>query len=157
VTVFVECNNDEALVRSLVIRNQRIVHVAGKVHVLRKLAECEVAALGIIDDDTGKQHSGYPKEMVKYCACENGFKLTLMRHSGVAGKSVVRIGPWLEQWLIDRAHDCRLSLDRYGLPTKASALHKTPHLDLNPEFIRFLSELASADDGMKLLGKWLNG
>ncbi len=156
-TVFVECNNDEALVRSLIVRQQRIVHVPGKVNVLRKLAQCQVAALGIIDDDTGKQHSGYPKEMSKYRELDSGYKLTLMRHSGLAGKSVVRVGPWLEQWLVDRAHDCRLSPKKYGLPASATALHKTSQLDLNPEFIRFLSELASADDGMKLLGKWLKG
>ena len=153
--VFVECYNDSALVLSLGIPIRQLGHEFNKVNVLRRLSQFEGDAVGVIDADTGKLHSGYPAEMAKYLEREKGYRLTRMVHGRNDRKSVVIIDPTLEEWLYARANDCKLQLTRYGLPPSASAMHKMPRYDRKPDFSCFLADLRDTDNGMKMLGKWL--
>jgi len=152
--VLVECYHDTALVRSLGIPVRRLGHENGKGNVLRSLAKWSGDAIGIVDADPGKQDST-PGEMVKYRARQTEHGLTRMTHSSDARKTLVVIGPTLEEWLLARAEASGLPLRDYALPESAHAMHKSPRCDLKPGFRRLLSTLAATDDGMKTLKKWL--
>ena len=154
--VFVECFHDSALARFMGIPLRQVGHENCKGNVLRSLAKWNGQAFGIVDADTGKLHSN-PAEMAKYDKQGGSHGLKLMRHRTDARKSLVLIDPTLEDWLFARASSCRLRLRDYELPESPHAMHEDPHCDRKPGFNRFLTELEAADDGMKLLRKWLGG
>jgi len=154
--VFVECFLDSALARFMGFPRRQVGHENCKGNVLRSLAKWDGQAVGIVDADTGKLHSN-PAEMAKYCGQGGSHGLKFMKYSTDDRKSLILIDPTLENWLFARANACRLQLRDYGLPESPHAMHDDPHCDGKPGFHRFLGDLLAADDGMKLLHKWLAG
>jgi hypothetical protein len=68
----------------------------------------------------------------------------------------IQVNPRLEEWLVERAAACKLTLSQYGLPQTARDMHKVVRCDLKPGFQRFLDDLLKADNGMKTLRTWLS-
>ena len=152
--VLVECYHDTAVVRSLGVPIRQVGHEHGKGNVLRLLGKCDGEALGVVDADPGKQDSN-PGAMAEYQQRDSAHGLTLMRYRADPLKSLVVIGPTLEDWFLARAGTCKFQLHNYGLPESAHAMHKSPRYDLKPGFHRLLADLAATDVGMKTLKTWL--
>jgi hypothetical protein len=155
VKVFVECYHDWALARAMGFSRPQLGHALTKANVLRQLAEFDGEAAGIIDEDAGKLHSNYARQMANYKECNNGYGLRLMSRSGDSRKSLVLIDPRLEEWLCARASARNFHFSKYGLSSSASALRNITRPDQNARFNQFLTDLAAEDNGMKMLGKWL--
>lgn len=151
--VLVECYHDAALVRALGVPVRSLGHEQGKGSVLLALAKWNGDAVGMVDADPGKQDS-IPGAMAKYRARETVHGLTLMAHVADARKSLVVIGPTLEDWLLARAQVLGIRLSDYGLPDSARSLHRSPRFDLKPRFHAFLTDLAR-DSGMATLKTWV--
>lgn len=151
--VLIECYHDAAVVRALGVPVRDLGHEHGKGNVLLALAKLNGDAVGMVDADPGKQDS-IPGEMANYRAKDAAHGLTFMAHVGDTRKSLVVVGPTLEDWLLARAQVAGLELSDYGLPDSARALHRNPRYDLKPRFQTFLADLAK-DIGMAKLRKWL--
>jgi len=152
--VLVECYHDVALVRSLGVPIRCVGHEMSKGNVLRALARCEGAAIGIVDADPGKPHSN-PSEMAKYRKDRDEHGLCLMKHKDEPRKSLVIVDPRLEEWLLARAEVCGIYPAEYRLPLTPRDMHRSARCDRKTGFATFLADLACKDDGLRALKVWL--
>ena len=92
--VLVECYHDTAVVRALGVTRQQLGHEHGKGNVLLALAKWRGAAVGLVDEDPGKQHS-VPGEMANYRQRLAAHGLTLLGHAADSEKRLIVVGPTL--------------------------------------------------------------
>lgn len=152
--IFLECNNDEFLIRILGFSRRQIFHVYNKGQVVRRVGK-ETRAIGIIDKDLDRDR---PKEMKNYIEVEdNGTNrdIILFQNKDDKGKRLIQISPYLEGWLLNRAKRNKINPKKFDLPDDPKKLHKTPKLKKNRHFREFLEKLIEKDSEIKILKKWI--
>jgi hypothetical protein len=150
--ILVECDPDEFLVRRLGFSRKAIKHESGKGNVLRKLKNNPRRSIGIIDEDPD---SNQPGEMSKYTEIETMGAIKLLERSGDPEKRIIKISPYLEHWLLQRARQNQISPKDYGLPENPREMHDITHIERNPKFQSFMEELIRKDSEIKTLKRWI--
>ncbi len=148
--IVVECYNDELLVKT--IGFSKIKHEGGKGRVLERVKK-NSGVIGIIDEDPD---SIQPPEISEYTEKESKstIKLLIIRYD--KHKRIIQISPYLEDWILNRARQNRISPRDFNLPNDSKELHNIPHVERKRDFQKFLVKLVEIDDEVAILRKWLN-
>jgi hypothetical protein len=152
--IFLECYNDEILVKSLGFTNKQISHQKCKGEVVKKVGKSS-GAIGIIDED---KKANEPKEMKNYKEIiENKADRTvkLLQKKDDKNKKLVQISPYLEHWLLNRARRNKIKPADFSLPDDPKKLHAIPNLERNKNFQKFLDRLIETDVEIQTLKKWI--
>jgi len=153
--IFVECDNDEALLRGLGIPKARFDHHASKPRVAKALqkAAANSGAIGLVDQDP---HAGPPPYLKEFVEVENaaGLGLRRLKHRK-DNKWLVEIQPDLEPWLYTTAKLADISPSTSHLPENYNVLHDHPkaHAKHLRDFVAGL--LRRGNPRMTKLAEWL--
>jgi hypothetical protein len=151
-TILVECDADETVLRALGVPKKRLLHLGGRNRVISRLRHLP-GAIGVIDEDPGTtQHLDMTSS---YHPCETREGLRLLRRQGKGGQKLIMVCPKLEDWLLARAKQARMKPETYGLPGDPDRLHSIPRYEKRDGFSRFLAELMRHDEGVAVLRRWL--
>ncbi len=149
--IVVECNLDEYLIKSLGFPGKRIKHEGGKGKVLEKVRKGN-SVIGLIDADP---ESPQPSDILNYETKESLETIELLFRKGDSAKRLIRVNPYLEQWLLNRARKSGISPQDYGVPEEGEALHSIPHPERTAKFRKFLEEIIKNDEEVRTLKSWL--
>jgi hypothetical protein len=151
-TVLVECNADEAVLRALGVAKQQLLHLGGKGNVINRLKKLP-GATGVVDEDPASAQARDLNNYQEEVQTTEG--LRLLTRQGKGGQRLILVCPKLEDWLIHRAKSMGVEPENYGLPTDPDRLHSIPRYEQKEGFCRFLAELKERDSGMHLLRRWI--
>jgi hypothetical protein len=154
IMIFLECNNDEILIKSLGFSRKQISHVYNKGEVVKRV-EKSVNAIGIIDKDLDRDR---PKAMNDYIEVENNRAngdIILFQKKDDKQKQLIQISPFLEHWLLNRAKKNKIKPKNFNLPDEPQKLHALTKLDRNKKFQKFLEKLIETDSEIQTLKKWI--
>ncbi|MDB6073252.1 MAG: hypothetical protein JWO89_892 [Verrucomicrobiaceae bacterium] len=123
--IYLECYNDEAVVRGLGVSRRNIEHEPGKTMDAASLQVSRHAqAIGLVDQDPGAPLPPYLRE---FKVIEEVTKLRLVRYQHSKDeKWLVEIQPDLEPWLYEAARAGGLKPKDYHLPENHRQLHDQP-------------------------------
>ncbi len=151
-TVLVECDADEAVVRTLGVPKQQLLHFGGKDKLINRLRNLP-GAVGVVDEDPSSHQ--HPDLKASYHETESGSGLRLLVRQGGGGQRLVVVCPKLEDWLLRRAEASGIRPEEYGLPSNPDHLHGIPRYERRAKFRPFLLRLIECDEGMRLLRQWI--
>ena len=137
--IYVECNTEESLVRSLTdFRRKEIVHeLQGKGGVCNRLSRTENCK-GLVDEDPS---SGQPRYLSELVVSDDRPALGLRRlQDAQRNNDVIVLCPRLEEWIIAAAESIDVRLADHGLPDRSNLLHRVINLDPT-KFERLLEAL----------------
>ena len=152
--IFLECNNDEFLIKSIGFTRRQIFHVYNKGEVVKRVGKA-ARAIGIIDKDLDRNR---PREMTEYIEVKSNRPdrdITLFQKKADQGKRLVQISPYLEEWILHRAKRNKINPEDFNLPNDSKKLHAMTNLDKNKNFQKFLKQLIAIDPEIKTLKKWI--
>jgi hypothetical protein len=118
--LFIECHNDAAVVTALGVPRRAYLHRDGKSRVAKALTKASAGSVGMIDEDP-HDHSKIP-DFSSY-VIEKRFSSFDLLFSKAQNKSLIRIRPRIEEWLVKAAEDVNVRLSHFHLPEGASQLH----------------------------------
>ncbi len=152
--IFLECYNDEAVLRGLGVPKRNIEHEPGKSLVAEALLRSRhEQSIGLVDQDPGAALPPYFREFKKVDELP---KLRLVRYQHPKDKKwLVEIQPDLEPWLYEAAKVASLKPKDFHLPESHRALHDNPraHAKHVKEFAEALVKAGSAH--LCQLQQWL--
>jgi len=152
--IFLECDNDEALLRGLGIPRSRLGHHAGKPRVAKALKITTFAgAIGLVDQDPGAVSHPY---LAEFQRIDERPELGLARSKHrTQDKWLIEICPDLEPWLYEAARQKGIRPKEFHLPENHSLLHS--HSKAHAAKVRqFVAQLVYCGcPRMKTLGDWL--
>lgn len=121
--MFVECNADEALVRYLTgLPRRQITHeLKGKFEICIRLSNLR-DEIGMVDEDPGNIQPPYLGRIRISENLESHGIRVLVDDS--RNNKLVVLRPKLEDWILRAARDSGLRMENYGLPDRASTLHR---------------------------------
>ena len=147
--IFLECNMDQMLIKSLGFSRKQISHQRCKGEVVKQVGRSQ-GGIGIIDEDPG---SPPPDEMKNYSKNQSKGTIKLFTNSNDKKKNLVQISPYLEHWLLERAKINKIRPEKsWGDPRK---LHGLTRLEKNKKFQEFLNDLIAVDTETQTLKKWI--
>lgn len=152
--IFLECFNDEAMVRALGFSKSQWLHELAKSRVAHALEISRNATdIALVDQDPGQSCPPYLREF-KVVESEPNLELCLYHHPQ-SGKRFIEIQPDLEPWLYAQAQTIGISPSTHHLPKRHEDLHKNPkkhrcHLE---NFVRAC--LAANSPHLAKLAEWL--
>lgn len=151
--IFLECNNDELLIKSLGFFRKQIFHVFNKGQVVKRVGK-ETRAIGIIDKDLDRDR---PKEMDDYVEVKDNRTgdIILFQKKDDKWKRLIQIAPYLEGWLLNRAKRNKINPKKFNLPDDPEKLHNTPRLKKDRNFQKFLEKLIETDSEIHTFKKWI--
>ncbi len=150
--IFVECNVDFTLVKSLGVSKKEITHSHCKGNVCNKLRKSNKSK-GMVDDDPGAAQPSYIKQL-ELKTNIYGIKLLLDRKNG---NLLIVLCPRLEEWVLKVARDEGVDVSDYNLPNNADQLHKVINSKLR-DFENLLSSLKAANsDALLALENFIKG
>ena len=136
--IFLECDNDEAVVRGLGFPRGAVEHHASKGRVAKFLQKAAGGKhFGLVDQDPGASPPGYFREF-EIIEEHPALRLRRYRHRRDA-KELIEIQPDLEPWLYAAAAQAGLKPKDFHLPERHSQLHDNPKAHA-----RKVSELVNA-------------
>jgi hypothetical protein len=154
--IFLECDNDEAVVRGLGFPRGSVEHHASKGRVAKFLQKATGGRhIGLIDQDPGSSPPAYFRE---FTITEQRPQLGLVRYRHrQEAKELIEIQPDLEPWLYAAAQQAGLRPKDFHLPERHSLLHDNPkaHARHVRSFIMALLEANSQH--LLTLQAWLSG
>lgn len=116
--IYLECNTDEILARSLSLPRKEIRHLRNKGEVCKRLqrsANCK----GLVDEDPG---SPQPRYIGGLRAVSEKYGVKHL-YDEKAKNSLIVLCPRLEEWILRAAKESKADLAKYGLPEDADILH----------------------------------
>lgn len=144
--VVVECDPDEALVLTLGLSRQEVVHQSSKGEVCNYHAKNNVR-IAMIDEDP---YSGQPKYLREFTIEQEKFEIRKLVHKR-NGKIIIIIKPRLEEWILARCFQSGINPEKFFLPSEAKRLKDVINLRLT-RFKELLNELKSKEnEGIKSL------
>lgn len=152
--IFLECDNDEALVRGLGFPRASLDHHSSKGRVAKALQKVAGGGhIGLIDQDPGSSPPGYFHEFV-IVEQDPAVALVRYRHR-LEEKELIEIQPDLEPWLYLAAQQAGMKLKDFYLPERHSQLHDNPKAYARRvgDLVKALLEAQSAR--LCLLREWL--
>lgn len=135
--LYLECYPDEALVKVLGRTRRQFEH-AGDIGGVCKLLGKHTERLGLVDEDPGKAHPTYLKNL-KSAGEQHRVKLLT---DPQRDNRVPIVCPRLEEWVVGMVHQHGLQLKRdFGIPASTGPeLHKVINQHL-PKFERVIERL----------------
>lgn len=136
--IFVECNPDYALVKSIMnIPEIEIIHAGGKSIVCKNL-ENKKNCKGMVDEDPRSPDPPYMKNLHP----ENDLpEHDLIRlRDNPNDNHIIVLRPRLEEWILEAANDANVDVRKYNLPNTANRLHRLINVNLE-NFESLLEEL----------------
>lgn len=152
--IFLECNNDELLIKSLGFSRKQIVHAHNKGEVVKRVGKA-ANAIGIIDKDLDRNR---PKVMNDYVEIKNNRTngdIILFQKKDDKQKRLIQISPFLEHWLLKRAKRNKIKPKNFNLPDDPQKLHGLSNLERNKKFQKFMEKLIETDSEIQTLKKWI--
>lgn len=151
--IFLECDNDEALVRGLGFPRKAFEHIPSKGRIAIRLKKAAKGTIGLVDEDPRSQPNPC---LAQFAAVDTRPQLGLRRlHHRAENKWLVEIQPDLEPWLYGTAKNAGISLSKHHLPEDYKALHKNPK-PFASRLIEFVATIkATGSERMKVLAEWL--
>ncbi len=152
--IFLECNNDEFLIKSLGFSRKQIFHVFNKGEVVKRVGK-SVKGIGIIDKDLDRDR---PKAMDDYIEVKNNRAngdIILFQKKDDKHKKLIQISPFLEHWLLNRAQKNKIKPKNFNLPDDPQKLHALTKLERNKKFQKFLEKLIETDSEIQTLKRWI--
>ena len=151
--ILVECKPDKLLVVVLAnISRREVRHAGNKFDLMKKLEKLD-GALGIIDEDPGKNQ---PKQLSEAMdiSTESVLKsdLKLMRYRG---NLVLVIRPRLEEWILKTMEELGISPKEFSIPKDPELLHATINYNLN-KLEKLLLKMREKRDKSKRLRSLVN-
>ncbi|MFM7485605.1 MAG: hypothetical protein ACKOC0_10400 [Cytophagales bacterium] len=134
--IVLECNPDEALVRTLGYSKREITHQPNKGQVFNYL-EKNHQACGIVDEDPGSANPGYFSHYIKQG--ETKFDVDFFLNIGTGAKLIV-LKPRLEDWVLKQAKQEGVEPDEFSLPPNGRQLHRIVNQRI-PKFEQMLHQM----------------
>jgi len=151
--IVVECYNDEFLIKTLVFSRPK--HEGCKGKVLEKVnKDRNPLVIGMVDEDPD---SHQPSSLRDYVQREGKSSIKLLVSKRDDRRRIVPISPFLEEWILQRARQNKISPSVFDLPNDSHALHSIPNLHKRLNFQKFLKYLVEKDAEMAALKEWLQG
>jgi hypothetical protein len=150
--IFVECDSDEVLVKTLGVAVEEISHKGskgGKPQVYNKLNE-DRNAKGMVDADPGCSPPPYDKEFERIEISED-VELKVDRNRN---NHLIVLHPKLEDWIISSAKKAQVRMKDYGLPNDSEGLQDVINFRLD-KFAKLVKKLKSKSSRVKQLKKLL--
>jgi len=144
--IYVECNPDKLLLKTLGVLKKHIVHAGGKSNICKQL-EKHKNCKALIDKDPGSPQPPYIKKL-KINEVHSREKIEILKDEK-NNNIVIMLDPRLEGWIIYVAKQVKISLERYGLSNDEGRLHRIINTNLN-NFKRLLDKLKQTEP-LKLL------
>lgn len=148
--IFVECNADKILVRSLGLRKKEIRHAYNKGNVCKKLEKSRNNK-GLVDEDPGSVQPSYIDKL-RLITIEDEIKVL---YDSKTKNYLLVLCPRLEEWILDLTKELKVNLHKYNLPEDASNLHKTLNTRLD-YFWNLISDIKNKSSKLKTLKRFLN-
>ena len=149
--IYLECNNDEFLIKSLGFPKKQVSHERCKGEVVKKVGK-KSYAIGIIDED---DRTNEPKDIKKYSVIQTKGCIKLFQKKDDKNKKLVQISPYLEHWILGRAKRNKIKPKDFNLPDDPKRLHSITNLERKPNFQKFLKKLIDTDTEIQTLKKWV--
>lgn len=149
--IFLECNTDEFLVKSLGFTRKQISHERCKGEVIKKVGKF-LPAIGIIDEDP---QSIQPRDMKKYKISQTLTNIKLYIAKNDKQKKIIQISPRLEEWILNRAKSNNINPKDFNLPDNPKRIHNISHLERHKGFREFLEKLIDVDSEINNLKMWI--
>lgn len=136
-TVYFECDNDEALLNIFSVNKKSKKHSFSKGNVCNSLKKVN-ASIGMVDEDPSTQQNKYIKELGKPIKETYSIKtfIDLKRNN-----KIVMLCPRLEEWLYSIAKSNKINPVDFGLPKLPEDLHKTEFIKIKNKLSTFLEKL----------------
>ena len=151
--VVIGCYLDEYVIRSLGFPKRSYKHESGKGKVLEQVRK-RPNAIGMVDEDPS---SNQPRDMENYVETASGPGLKLLTRKKDDGKRIIVIRPRLEEWILLRANQHRISPKDHGLPTDAHGWKSILHIEKGKSFQEFFQKLLdSNDEEIEKLREWIH-
>jgi hypothetical protein len=118
--IFCECFADEALLYSLGIAKNNIIHAKSIGEVVKK-ARKNINSIGLIDEDPGKTK---PRCLNDYCICSNQHNVILQTNFN--NSKIIALSPRLEEWIIEVCNVVNIDISEssiFMLSTNPDRLH----------------------------------
>jgi hypothetical protein len=153
--IFLECDNDEAVVRGLGFPRSAVEHHSSKGRVAKFLQRAGGGKhIGFVDEDPGSSRPGYFGE---FMMVEQASAVALVRYQHMHGaKELIEIQPDLEPWLYSAAARAGLNPKDFHLPERHQHLHDNPKAFARrvSDFVRAL--LVAQSPHLSTLKKWMS-
>ena len=145
--IYVECETENILA-SILSPREKIIHVAGKTRVLKRLEKQENAK-GLIDEDP---LSPQPPQLKKYQVVDEQLEVKIFSREG--NRKLIVLCPRLEEWILKAAKELKINLKNYGLQENPNLFHEA--VSLNPrKFERLIKDMQEKSVRLKKLAKFL--
>ena len=118
--VFVECNPDEVLAKSLGITRKSLTHNNDKGRVCNSLETKATFSIGMIDEDPNSAQPTYLGKLELHVE-KYGVKILLDKKRK---NKLIILRPRLEEWIIAQAKVSNLKLKKFGLKEDPKELHQ---------------------------------
>lgn len=153
--IFVECDNDEALLRGLGFPRKAFEHIPSKGRIAIRLQKAKSGTIGLVDQDPGAQPNPY---LARFSNVDSRPDLGLRRlHLPEEGKWIIEIQPDLEPWLYGAGKAAGIEPVRHFLPSDFKGLHRNPK-PFAARLIDFVAAIhATGSKPMQVLQEWLSG
>ena len=119
--IHLECKPDEVLVKALGFSRKAVRHHNDKGRVCNTLQK-HLNEVGMIDEDPMAPQPTYLASLL-VVAGESKHNLRVLTDTA-RGHKVIIVCPRLEEWIIQVAVGQQVDMGQFGLPSKASTLHK---------------------------------
>jgi hypothetical protein len=117
--IYLECDPDKALMRTLGLAAKEIKHVYSKGNVCNKLAKSRHSK-GLVDEDPA---SPQPTYIGKLKLSFHQHEIKLLQDDKAQNQLIV-LCPSLEEWILKAAREAKVNIQDYGLPNGARQLHE---------------------------------
>ncbi|MCR4317900.1 MAG: hypothetical protein NUW37_16275 [Planctomycetes bacterium] len=152
--VYVEGKTDLTLISILGVPRKKGTRKGTRGEVVKAVDRGNQQDFGIIEEDPD---GGNLPEILstKYDEVKSLHGLRLLKHRS-SNKYFIMIVPKLEQWCVERAKICKISLSDLDLPETAKKIHALERLHESSGFISLLKKLLDNDIGMQTLKSWID-
>ena len=138
-SLFVECNPDEALAFALGVSRRDVEHAGNRAGVCKQVS-CRSGAVGMIDEDPDTAPLPYMKTLAEQSA-EHEIRVL---YDSQRNNRLVVICPRLEEWLVQSAKSSGLKMTDFGFDSdNGRHLHREIN-DRLPNVKRLVGALLSA-------------
>lgn len=147
--IYVECNPDEVVVRTLSFSRKQIIHAFGKGNICNRLEKAN-NTISLMDEDPQSAQPNYLQRL-ELQKQKDGIKIW---QDAKRGNFVVMLCPRLEDWIVQASKKDKLDLAKYQLPIDPKKLHGKIGLQ-SERFEKFLIEALPVSTYLKNLRRVL--
>lgn len=125
-SIFVECNADRALIASLGVTANRIIHSSNLPEVCKAVMKKQ-KTIGIVDEDPQGPQPSYLKNLTLLHE-DDHFRILIDKRND---SRLIVLRPRLENWILRACLLSKVQADQFKLPHDARKLHETVNANLS--------------------------